>query len=277
MDTDTPFTVSDSSGNLFQLVTSGSLTTGANSLTFQAVKIGYIQVAPNTLNIATTVTLGVLSVNNPAGPTVFGSDQETDAALRTRRQQSVSLPSQGNFAGLLGGLYTVSGLIQAIIYENTTNSISYTDLIPAHGIWVIVNGGSDADIADMIYRYRPLGCPMKGDTTVMVDQADGTTFEILFDRAEAEDLYAAITVASKSGADIDETAVASYLAANSAFTIYQTADISALHSLIHAMSPDLYLTTAGVSKSAGSYTDTITPTEKYNYFTLDAANIAVTI
>ena len=274
-DTATPFTVSDSSGNLFQLIASASLTTGANTLAFRAVNMGYVQVTTNTLNIATTVVLGVLSVNNPNAPTTVGTNQETDANFRIRRQASVALPSKGNLQGLVGGLYTVSGLIQAVIYENITGSTD-ANSVPAHGIWVIVNGGTDADVAAMIYKYRPLGCPMKGSTSVNITQVDSSTFAILFDRAVAQDLYMTLNVNSLTGGSIDTTALKAAIAAQWSFRIYQKADITALAALVRSINSDLVVTTSGVSLTAGSYTATILPTNKNNYFTVSTAHITVT-
>jgi hypothetical protein len=276
MDTATPFTVSDATGNLFQLIASASLTTGENTLAFQAVSVGNIQVTTNTINIASTVVLGVVSVNNPTAPTSTGVDQETDSVMRLRRQASVSLPSQANLQGLIGGLNTVDGLLEAIVYENTEDTESYLDHIPAHGIWVIVNGGTDADVAAMIYRYRPLGCPMKGTTDVDITQVDSSTFTVSFDRAEAQDLYVEFTATSKSGGTIDSTSLKNALAAAWSFLIYEAADITTLNSLVHTINPDLIVTSAGVSITEGSYASSVLPTDKFNYFTLSSANISVT-
>ena len=273
-DTSTPFTVSDASGNKFQLIASASLTTGANVLAFQAVNIGYVQVTVNTLNIATTVVLGVTSVNNPSAPTSVGANQESDAVMRVRRAASVALPSAGNLQGLIGGLNTVSGLIQAVIYENITGSTDANG-VAAHGIWVITQGGADADIAKMIYRYRPLGAPMKGSVTYNITQVDSSTFTVAFDHAASQALHINFTATSKSGGSIDTTALKNALASLWTFSIYQVADITTLNSLVHSINPDVIVSSEGVSLTAGSYTNSVLPTNKYNYFTVSAANITV--
>ena len=92
---DTPYTVSDATGNEFELIATSNLTAGDNILAFQAKEIGSIEVLPNTITVAVTIVLGVLSLNNPAAATTVGLDEETDAELRIRRQASIAVPSQG--------------------------------------------------------------------------------------------------------------------------------------------------------------------------------------
>ena len=275
-DTSSPFTVSDANGNLFYLIASASLTTGANTLNFQAAQIGFVQVVPNTLTIPVTVVLGVLSVNNPSDPYEIGQDQETDAQFRVRRQQSTALPAQGVLQALFAGLNTITGLAQAVIYENYTNSTDVNG-VSAHSIWVIVDGGSDDDVAGMIYRYRSFGCGMKGTEVVAVDQVDGTTFDIQFDRAVSQDLYIQFDLHSISGGAIDTDAVKAYLAANYLLTIYQAADITAIAALIHQYDPDLVVSSAGVSYTNAYYANQILPTNLYNKWVVTTANIDITV
>ncbi|RTL04647.1 hypothetical protein EKK58_10075 [Candidatus Dependentiae bacterium] len=276
LDGATPFTISDSNGNLFYLIESASLTTGANTLNFQAAQIGLVQIVPNTLTIAVTIVLGVLSVNNPSDPYEIGQEQETDAQLRIRRQKSVSIPAQGYLQALWGGLYTIEGLSQAVIYENVTN-ITDANGVPAHSIWVIVDGGSDNDVANMIYKYRSSGCGMKGTEVVPVDQVDGTTFDIQFDRAVSQNLWISFSLHSLSGGSIDTAAVKQYLADNYILTIYQPADITAIAALIHQYDPDLVVSSAGVSSVNAYYANQVYPTNLYNKWVVITTQINITV
>jgi hypothetical protein len=85
-----------------------------------------------------------------------------------------------------------------------------------------------------------------------------------------------MTVTSISGGSIDTTALKTALAAAWTFGIGETADITTLNSLVHAINSDLIVSSEGVSRTAGSYTNSIAPTSKLNYFTLAVANITVT-
>ena len=171
-----PFTVSDSSGNQYQLLVTQTFSPGtytsSTSVGFQAAKLGPVRSDVNTITNIITVTNGVSSVNNPSTYTYLGITEETDAQLRTRRAASVSLPSQGYLAGLYGGLTSIQNVTYVNVKENNTNIVSSTTVggIPPHSIWVIVatsasltsiqsNGYSLAyNIAEVIYNKRNAGC-----------------------------------------------------------------------------------------------------------------------
>lgn len=277
IDTSSPFTISDNNGNLFYLLVSATLTNGNNTLNFQSQRIGFIQVLPNTLTIPVSIIAGVNTVNNPASPYQVGSNQETDSQLRIRRAQSTAIPSQGFNQSLYGGLRQIDGLDQAVVYENDTN-VTNADSVPGHSIWVIVDGGSDIDVANTIYTYRNAGCGMYGSTTVAITQVDGTTFDIKFTRAIDENLFVNLTVTSLSGGSIDATALATALAAQYVLTIYQIADITSITALVHSINPDALVQSAGVcDSSGGSFADSLLPTLKNNIWVLLSSNINITV
>jgi hypothetical protein len=273
-DTSTPFTISDNIGNKFQLIASTSLIEGVNYLNFRAVEVGFIQILANTLTTMVDRVLGVLSVNNATIPYQIGQDQETDAVLRLRRQASTALPAHGFLESLQAGLTSIEGLAEAVVLENNESTVD-TNGVPGHSIWVIVDGGSDADVAGMIYKYRNAGCGMKGSEVVDVTQVDGSTFTVYFDRADYEYLFIRIDVESLSGAAIDEAALTAALAEHYALGIYDTADITSIVALVHDINPDLLVTYAGVKIAGGAYANTVTPSYRQNKFVILAENISV--
>lgn len=276
LDTSSPYTASDQNGNLFYLISSTTVSATTNALNFQSATIGFIQVLPNTITIPVTIIAGVVSVNNPSSPYQIGSNQETDAQLRIRRSQSTAIPSQGFNQSLYGGLLQIEGLTQAVVYENTT-TVSALTVVPAHSIWVICEGGSNDDIADTIYKYRNAGCGMYGTTTVSVMQSDGSSFNISFSLAVDQPLYLSLTVSSLSGGSIDTAALKTFLAANYILGIYEVADITSITALINSYSDDLLVTFAGVSLSAGSYTPSILPSNRYNILTLAVSTTTISV
>jgi hypothetical protein len=276
LDTSSPFTISDANGNLFYLISSSTVSATTNPLNFQAANIGFIQVLPNTLTVPVTIVAGVVSVNNPSSPYQIGSNQETDSQLRIRRAASTAMPAQGFNASLYAGLLSIPGLTQATIYENTT-TVNQLTVVPPASIWVIVEGGSSTEVADMIYTYRNAGCGMYGSTSVSVLQADGSSFIVNFSPAVDLNLYLSLTVSSLSGGSIDTTALASYLATNYNLGIYEVADITSITALIHAYSTDILVQFAGVNNTNSGYVDSIFPTNRYNIWVLPAANIAINV
>jgi len=134
------YTVSDSAGNQWQLVTTQlGLSIGANVLVFQSATPGANLTIPNTITVPVSIVLGVVSINNPTAATSVGINEETDAALKIRRQISVSLSSQGYLAGLLAALENINGITSAFVFENDTPGTD-GDGIPGHSIWAIVAG-----------------------------------------------------------------------------------------------------------------------------------------
>ncbi len=194
------YTVSDNAGNRWYLEeTETGLSAGTHTLSFRAATPGANLTTPNTITTMVTVVLGVDSVNNPDAYTTLGENEETDAALRLRRQRSVSLASQGYQAGLLAALENITGITSAFVYENDTGTTDDDD-VPGHSIWVIVAGSAeDADIAQAIFTKRNAGAGMKGDTTYVVTGEDGLPFLVRWDEVQVRNLFIKFTVASIDG------------------------------------------------------------------------------
>jgi len=274
LDTSTPVTIQDSNGNLFYLITSASLSSGTTSLSFQSAAIGFIQVLANTLTTAVTIVAGVVSVNNPAVPTQVGTNQETDANFRLRRQASTAFPAQSSLKALFSGLNSLVGVTEAVVYENTTNAVD-ADGIPAHGIWVVMDGGTNAEIGETIYTYRNLGIPMKGAETYVVTQIDSSTITMQYDNVVNEDLYLEATLVSLTGSAIDRTAIKAALVTNYVLGIYDTADVSTLNQQIRAINPDVVCSGLGVSDDGIAWVNLLSPSSKQNKFVLSTARITL--
>jgi len=271
---DTPFTVADTSGNEYQLVTTYAFVGAASTaLVFQASLIGAVSSLPNTIISIVTVTLGVTAVNNPATYTTLGLNEETDYALRIRRQKSVSLPSQGYLEGLVGALVDTTGVTEAKVYENDTNTTDANG-IPGHSIWCIVEGGTDEDVANAIYVKRNAGCGMKGAETFPVLQVDGSYFTVKFDRPTPEDLWILFTVYAVTGS-VDPAYLKQQLLATLNYQIAQPADASTIVAIIKAIAPNVSVSTEGVSNDGMAYDPLINTAAINNKWALDASRITI--
>lgn len=268
------FTVQDSTGNLYSpLTTQNIAAAGTETIVFRAVALGAVESAPNTITTIVTIQAGVTAVNNPSGPTDLGVNEETDAALRIRRQNSVALPSQGFQPGLVGALLNLDGVTQATVLENYTNSTD-ADGIPAHSIWCIVLGGSNADVAAMIYLKRNAGCGMYGSVTVPVEQQDGTTFDVKFSRPVDEDLWISFDVSALTGS-IDVDYLRSQLLEFLSYGINETANTTSIVVLIRQIYPNASVSEEGVSLDGMTYTPTVSPTTVDKQFILTADHIII--
>lgn len=280
LDTSTnPFTIADSSGNQYYLMEEYAFTTpGTQSLTFRAANIGSITPTVNSLTQIVTVTLGIASVNNPNPATVIGTPQESDYALRIRRENSVAMPSTGYFQGLYDGLLAVPGVSSVIVTENNTSSpVTYGVVtVPAHSIWVVVAGGADQLIADQIYLRRNAGCGMLGNVSQTVLQPDGTLFTAYFDRPTAEPLYISFDVTQVVGMTApDETFIRNQILSQLSYKIGQSADTTSITSLIYSIDPNASVSNIGVSTDNVTYVPLLAVTN-FNYqFTISSPRIII--
>lgn len=277
LDTSTaPFTVQDPEGNRYQLVTTTAFALAETQpLTFQAVEVGAVTSALNTITDVVTITLGVTGVNNPTTATTVGVAQESDPALRTRRARSVSIPSKGYLDGLIGALLDLDSVTQVEVFENFTD---VTDLrgIPPHSIWVIVLGGTSADIAQVIYVKRSLGCGMKGATEVSIVQADGLEIIIKFDRPISQPLYIRFNVEAITGV-VDLDYLRDQLLLQLTYGINQAADSSRVVALAKAIYPNASISEEGVSTDGVGYFSLVVPDTVQHQFTVAQIEINGTV
>lgn len=269
-----PFTVQDSAGNQFQLVDTEIIASaGVYVLAFRAAALGAVETVPNTITTVVSITLGIVGVNNPNPATSTGVNEESDNALRIRRQNSVALPSIGYFSGLVGALQNIDGVLQASVFENVTNSTD-SDGIPAHSIWCIVLGGESGDVANVIYLKRNAGCGMKGAASVSVIQLDGSTFNVQFDRPTDEDLYISLDIAAISGT-IDEDFIRAEILRLLSYGINQPADTTTISCLVRQISPNASTSNEGVSNDGIAYVSLLQTSSKNRIFALAADRITI--
>lgn len=271
---DAPFTVADAAGNRFLLLESYSFSVaGTQALSFRAEALGLIETTPNTITTLVTIQLGVTSVNNPDAATSTGTAEETDYALRIRRARSVSLPSKGYLEGLLGALLAIDDVTSARVLENVTGSAD-ADGIPGHSIWVIVNGGTNEEVAQAIYVKRNAGCGMKGAVEVVVTQVDGSTFTIKFDRPTPADLWISFDLTAITGV-VDEDFVRAQLLARLSYEIGQPASASAIVALVQELQPNAYVSSEGVAIADAGYASYLATATKATQWAIEAAHIKI--
>lgn len=267
------YTISDNEGNLFVLSATSSINTGTSQLIFRALNVGNVEVLPNTITTPVTIILGVTSVNNPGGALAQGVNEETDAELRERRKQSVSISNQGYTDGLLAALLNIEDVTSANVYQNRGSSTD-ADGIPGHSIWVVVRGGDNAEIGAVMDNKVPGGVGMKGSTSVAVPQADGSTATYYFDRPTQELLYATIDITPLAGQVIDTDAIKESIVNHFNFGPNQTVDSSSIICYIKSIQDNVAVT-CEISTDNGTWGAVETPSTKDKYFYLTTASITI--
>lgn len=276
------YTIGDDLGQSWITTAATAVVTGANTVTMVASDFGAIAADAGTITEPTDVIIGVVSVTNPAAA-VVGSDEETDADVRIRRNRSLANPNTSTTGGLFTALGNLAGVTELKIYENDTDTYDATLDLNANTLWVIINGGVTADIIETYAKNKTGGTPVKGSVTgtyiETLYQPDLTPYYIhhdtAFDRPTDVPLYITLTVESISGAAVDTAAIKTALEAVN-FSIAQVANASSLYTPVYSVSDDFVATLLEISRDDITYTaDHITPAPD-EIFSISAVNITIT-
>lgn len=267
------YTVSDNEGNLFVLSATTPINSGTSQLVFRALNVGNVEVLPNTITTPVTIILGVKSVNNPGVTITQGTNEETDAELRERRKRSVSISNQGYVDGLAAALENLSDVTKVNVYQNRSNTTD-ADGIPGHSIWVVIQGGTDAEIGQVMDNKVAGGVGMKGSQSVNVQQSDGQVATYYFDRPSAQTLYVQLEITPLAGQTIVYDDIKSALVNGMTFQPNETVDSSAIICYIKSIQDNVALT-CQVSTDGTTWETVVTPTTKDKYFQITTDSITI--
>lgn len=277
----TGYTIQDNEGNEFILIDSATLVAGSYTKNFRAKNIGQVETTLGTIQTPVTIILGVTSIDNTTGPINIGQNEETDAQLRVRRQFSVAINSEGYLDGLLALLLNLDGVTEAKVFENITNAVD-ADGIEAHGIWAIVEGGANTDIADVIYSKKSYGANMTGAVTVDITTDSGDIFVAKFDRATAANLYIQFDIQKTVvGASFDQVAIKQYIEDNLTYDINASSETSR----VTGIAVDAIDSTGGngvpvnveISDDGAAWVDYLPTATKDKQWVVDTSRITITV
>mgnify|MGYP001160708235 CR=1 FL=1 len=288
------YTIKDYLGQNWVTTEESALVVGANSVSMFGEFFGAFEADPGTITEPVTIVLGVISVTN-ALAAVPGLNEETDEEARIRRNQSLENPSYSTVGSLFAKLANLEGVLDLQVYENDTdtpdqlrdnNTGQYVPSVgmPAHAIWVVIDGGDSADIVETMAKQKTSGTPMRGATSgVFLEtliRPDGSSYIIThvmnYGRPADKDLYIQFDVKRKDPAvPIDITLIKQTLA-DQIYRIRETIVATELYSIIYSAGTNFTATSIMISDDDITYTDeTLTP-DFDEKFTVDVANIDIT-
>ena len=272
----TGYTVADGSGNNFILAATATISgAGAHTLSFRAQKLGRVDVLPNTITNPVSIVLGVTTLNNPAGPTLLGLDEETDGQLKARRLLSFALQSVGQADSLQAALLQISGVTDAYVGDNGTADV--VGGIAAHSIWAIVEGGANLDIAQAIYVKKGGGCGMTGSVTQAITRPNGETFTANFDRPAYTNLYIQFKLTPKTvGVVADQDYIKQALVDALVYTLGQPENSNHVINLLEAIQPDCLFTGVGLSTNNTDFYEILAVSDIQHKFAPAVARITIT-
>jgi uncharacterized phage protein gp47/JayE len=172
LDVDTDFSVSFTSN-----LTENSLASGGD---FTADTEGSNTLPANTLTVIVTSVAGWDSVNNPEAGTT-GRDQETDAEFRIRRETAFLRGNATEDAIRTALVQDVEDVSAASVKSNRTLATDI-DGRPPKSFEAVVQGGTDLEVAEKIWKVQPAGIQSYGNVSQNITDSEGTTQEIQFSR-----------------------------------------------------------------------------------------------
>ena len=262
------------------MVDSATIYSGTTTLEFRAKNKGVIIPTIGTITNQVTIVEGITGVINSVGATSIGYEQESDSDFRIRRSRSTSVRGQNNEDTMLSQILELEGVVAAKVHINRTNSTDSTST-PAHTIWVIVEGGANYDIAEIIYSNLG-GTGTKGSVSVNLTSASLEPVTINFDRATVVPLYIEFDIQPITDAgEISQTAIKDYIASNLSYEIGEDAETSKVTDVCaEAMLSDGgngYALNVKISTDGINWEDFIATSTIADKFTPDASRITINI
>lgn len=154
---------------------------------------GAISAPEGTLNTLESPITGVDSLSNPRDISVGSSEVETEAALRQRRSNTLSLGGNGTKGAITAALSQLPSVTTVRVISNNTSfwqekGTSGT-LRPPNSIEVVVEGGDEDDITEALALVVSASTETFGDLTTFYEDITSNTHIIRFSRPSEIDIY----------------------------------------------------------------------------------------
>lgn len=186
---------------------------GTATVTVQAEDAGEILAAPGAIDTIVTPVSGWTSVTNAAAADP-GSDRESDAELRVRRQRAIQAAGAGNTNAILAALLNLDFVTGATVIDNKTENDEVISgiTVPAYGLHAVVAPDSmstaeQETVAETIYSKLNPGTATGGSSSADVTRLDEQVETINFTLATDTPVTVAFTLTLDAGyvvADVEE-------------------------------------------------------------------------
>lgn len=177
------------------------------SIRFEATEPGPLIANAGTLTVRDTLITGWDAVTNPEDAEV-GSNIESDAAYRNRREDELFAQGGGTVDGIRADLLRLETVMAVGVIENTDSVVS-PDGLPPKSFCAVVHSSPGAHdeqaIGDSIWSNKPAGIEAFGDTPVDVLDSEGTTHTVHFSRPSERAVYVALRLTTNADYVGDDT------------------------------------------------------------------------
>ncbi|UNY40177.1 baseplate wedge protein [Pseudomonas phage vB_PcuM_ KLEP17-4] len=237
---------------------------GTITADFRSVDVGPIAAPIGTLTNINSAVLGWETVTNP-NAAALGQLEESDIASRKRRRLTLALQGVALPEAITSRLYALDNVRSLAFRENVTSINQTIDgvLMIPHSIFVCVQGGSDAEIAQALLDTKSLGAGWNGTTTVsIVEPFSGQVYAVQFQRPESVNVFVRVT-ARFNGVDaqtIIPQALATYAAGElegeDGFVVGGDVTTFEISGAINQVEPRIFVTNVEFSTDGTTYAST---------------------
>lgn len=142
---------------------------------------------------------------------ILGSLAETRFEFEQRRIDTLSVASTSSTQSILSSVLSTTDVVDAYVVDNPSNEIaiigvSEKEVLP-HSVYVCVQGGSDTDVANAIWKKKSAGCGYTGSTEVTVYDDNYETpkpsYIVKFDRPSTLQILFSVTITGDLPANIE--------------------------------------------------------------------------
>ena len=196
-------------GDLFYLENTTTIPVGGTTTAyFLSQETGAIPCATGTLTTIVSQTVGWETVSNPTAAEI-GYDMESDSAYK-KRIKAARYTGTALTDSIKSKLQLIDGVKSSFAIDNgKSSSIVYDGItIDPHSLLVIVDGGTNEDIAKALFNSISGGCGYTAITgqsvTVQItDGAYGIVYDITFNRPDVLDIDVVIDVSQNEYTGLD--------------------------------------------------------------------------
>ena len=163
--------------------------------------LGSINANSGTVTVIDTPVAGWSSVTNPIDA-VPGLDIETDAELRSRRNDTLQISGAATVDAIRAELLTITGVSTAIVFENNTFIVDVGGR-PPKSFEAVVVGGTNEDIAQKIWDTKAAGISSFGSVSEVVIDSQGFSQTVSFSRATSVPIWLELDLSTDVSFPID--------------------------------------------------------------------------
>lgn len=239
----------DKSGNYWRSQSDITIAeNGAAAGYFICKKIGPVACPAGALNQIITPVLGWETINNEEAGDI-GQDRQSDADFNIENIYHGKALMQS----ILSKLKSVNGFKSVWGFDNYGDTPQTVAGVTAAAktVYVCVDGGTDADVAQCIFESKSAGAGYTGDVLVEVyEPVSGTYTPVKFNRPQSVAVYASIKVSAASDGDDEiKNIIAQYIEGTD---IHETITIFALSNYIKENLPNVEILDLQIGLSAGA-------------------------